>query len=318
MMRKKIAILGATGHIAKSLICGFCLTDNYELLLFARSHERLNEFLDRIHCNKSVSNRAFSEFNQEKYDVVINCIGIGDPGKLKNAGISIFRLTETYDNMILDYIEDHNDALYINFSSGATYGTDFGIPVDESSYAKIHINNLTSSDYYGIAKLNAEAKHRSLNNLNIIDLRIFGYFSRFIDIGSQYLLSEVISCIQDCKVLETRPENIIRDYVHPQDFMSLIEKCIAKRSFNDVFDVYSKKPVTKFEILDYFTRQYGLRYIVKENANISNATGTKENYYSNNKKTENLSYFPKFTSLDSIIDETKLILSNNNLIDVKK
>lgn len=310
MMRKKIAIFGATGHIAKSLIYGFCLSDNYELLLFARSHDRLNEFLERIHCNNSVSNRAFSEFDQEKYDVIINCIGIGDPGKLKNAGISIFRLTETYDNMILDYIEDHNDALYINFSSGAAYGTDFGIPVDESSCAKIHINNLASSDYYGIAKLNAEAKHRSLNNLNIIDLRIFGYFSRFIDIGSQYLLSEAISCIQNGKVLETRPGNIIRDYVHPQDFMSLIEKCINKRSLNDVFDVYSKKPVTKFEILDYFTRQYGLRYIVKENANISNATGTKDNYYSNNKKAEKLCYFPRFTSLDSIIDETKLILSN--------
>ncbi|MDD5615471.1 MAG: NAD(P)-dependent oxidoreductase [Candidatus Methanoperedens sp.] len=309
-MRKKIAILGATGHIAKSLIYGFCLTDNYELLLFARSNDRLNEFLQRIHCNNRFSYRAFSEFEQEKYDVVINCIGIGDPGKLKNAGISIFRLTETYDNMILDYIEDQNDALYINFSSGAAYGTYFSIPADESSCAKIYINNLASTDYYGIAKLNAEAKHRSLNNLNIIDLRIFGYFSRFIDIGSQYLLSEAISCIQDGKVLETGPGNIIRDYVHPQDFMSLIEKCINKRSINDVFDVYSKKPVTKFEILDYFTRQYGLRYIVKENANISNATGTKDNYYSNNKKAEKLCYFPRFTSLDSIIDETKLILSN--------
>lgn len=310
MMGMKIAILGATGHIAKNLIYGFCLTENYELSLFARSHDRLNEFLKRIHCKNNVSKRAFGEFDQEKYDVVINCIGIGDPGKLKNAGISIFGLTETYDNMILDYIEDHNDALYINLSSGAAYGTDFGIPVDELSCAKIQINNLATSDYYGIAKLNSEAKHRSLNDLNIIDLRIFGYFSRFIDIGSQYLLSEAISRIQDGKVLETGPGNINRDYVHPHDFMSLIEKCITKRSINDVFDVYSKKPVTKFEILDYFTRQYGLRYIVKENANVLNATGIKDNYYSNNKKAEKLCYFPRFTSLDSIIDETKLILSN--------
>lgn len=309
MYPKKIAILGATGHIAKSLIESFCRTNKYELFLFARSLDRLNKFLSSIQGNNAVSSMMFSDFNRADYDVIINCVGIGDPGKLKIAGDSIFRLTETFDNMVLDYLKFHTTAIYINFSSGAAYGTDFSVPVDEFSCNNLDINHIAPSDFYGIAKINSEAKHRAMANLNIIDLRVFGFFSRFIDIESQYFMNEVISCIKNDKEFITRRKNIIRDYVHPQDLMSLIEKCINKQDFNEVFDVYSLKPVTKFEILDYFTTQYGLKYSIKSDINVLTATGTKDNYYSNNKKAEKIGYFPQFTSMDSIIEETKAILS---------
>lgn len=305
---KKIAILGATGHIAKSLIDGFCQAGKDKLFLFARSMDRLGKFLADIHCSNDVSLKLFSEFNHAGYDVIINCVGIGDPGKLKNAGISIFRLTETYDNLVLDYLEAYPEALYINFSSGAAYGTEFSTPADETTCTRLDINHIAPSDYYGITKINAEAKHRALNTLNIVDLRVFGFFSRFIDLENQYFMSEVISCVKYGKDFATGPGNIIRDFVHPQDLMLLIEKCIAKKTINDVFDVYSLKRVTKFEILDYFNRQYGLQYTVKENINIPTATGTKNHYYSNNKKAQDIGYNPQFASLESIIQESKVIL----------
>ncbi|OQX21091.1 MAG: hypothetical protein BWK75_03930 [Candidatus Altiarchaeales archaeon A3] len=308
-MLKKIAILGATGHIAKNLIERFCRTNKYELFLFARSLDQLNKFLKSIQCNDAVSSRMFSDFSCADYEVIINCVGIGDPGKLKTEGDSIFRLTETFDNMVLDYLESHTNAIYINFSSGAAYGTDFSTPVNEFSCTKLDINHIASSDFYGIAKINSEAKHRAMANLNIIDLRVFGFFSRFIDLKAQYFMSEVISCIKNDEEFITGKGNIIRDYVHPHDLISLIEKCINKPAFNEVFDVYSLKPVTKFEILDYFAQQYGLKYSIKSNINILTATGTKDNYYSNNKKAEKNGYFPQFTSIDSIIEETKAILS---------
>jgi nucleoside-diphosphate-sugar epimerase len=305
---KRIAILGATGHIAKSLIDGFCRAGKYKLFLFARSRDRLGKFLADIQCGNNVSLKLFSEFYHAEYDVIINCVGIGDPGKLKNAGISIFRLTETYDNLVLDYLEAYPEALYINFSSGAAYGTEFSTPVNETTCTRMAINHIAPSDYYGIAKINAEAKHRALDTLNIVDLRVFGFFSRFIDLRNQYFMSEVISCVKYGKGFETGPENITRDFVHPRDLMFLIEKCIAKKTINDVFDVYSLKPATKFEILDYFNRQYGLKYTVKENINISTATGIKNHYYSKNRKAQNIGYYPQFASLESIIQESKAIL----------
>ena len=102
---KKIAILGATGHIAKSLIYNFKKSDKYNLYLFARSTEKLDNFLKNINYDKKIEKIDLNDFAGEKYDAIINCIGIGDPKKLKDIGPEIFRLTEYYDNFILDYLK---------------------------------------------------------------------------------------------------------------------------------------------------------------------------------------------------------------------
>lgn len=305
---KKIAILGATSHIAKGLISGFCQAERHELFLFGRSPDRIKAFLTDINSISAVQALPFSEFNNAGYDVVINCVGIGDPGKLKSEISSIFKVTETYDNLVLDYLEGHLGTLYINFSSGAAYGTDFTLPANESSFAKFDINHISSSDYYGIVKLHSEAKHRAMSDFNIVDLRVFGYFSRFIDLDTKFLISEVISCVINKKEFVTGPGNILRDYVHPEDLMSLIELCISRHDVNDVFDVYSLKPVTKFEMLDYFVERYRFKYRIEENFGAPTATGKKDNYYSSNRRSEGLGYSPRFTSLDSIMQESETIL----------
>lgn len=306
--RKEIAIFGATSHIAKGLIYNFSMAGGYKLFLFARSLNRVQEFLNGIQREKDVYIKRFEEYNNANYDVIINCVGIGEPAKLKNNVSSIFRLTEMFDNLVLDYLEKHPEALYINFSSGAAYGTDFNTPVDTTTCSKWNINTITEADYYGIAKFNSEAKHRSLKNLNIVDLRIFGYFSRFINLESKYFLTEIISCIKEGKEFITDSNNIVRDYIHPKDLHSLIEKCIKKYKINDVFDAYSLKPVKKFDILDYFKNKYGLNYVVKTNAKVVALTGSKDNYYSNNRKAQYIGYKPKFTSMDCITQETKKII----------
>ena len=300
----RIAILGATSHIAKGLIYYFNKKGNNELFLFARSIDRLREFLKSIEGGENIHLKGFDELNKERYDIIINCIGISSATDFKERVSSYFRLTEQFDNLVLDYINDHSDTLYINFSSGAAYGTDFSVPVDESTYSKWDINHISEADYYGIAKLNSEVKHRALKDLNIVDLRVFGYFSRFIDLKSRFLLTEIISCTKENKELITGPDNIVRDYVHPKDLFELLDKCIERYRLNDVFDVYSLKPVLKFEILEYFQKEYGLEYIINNGFISSSATGSKENYYSISKRAGKISYSPQFTSLDSIVQET--------------
>lgn len=305
---KKVTILGATSHIAKGLIYNFSINGKHELFLFARSLERLSEFLKSIQCEKNVCLKTFSQINDVEYDVIINCVGIGEPARLKNDILSILRLTENFDNLVLDYLDKHRNSLYINFSSGATYGTDFSQPVNESTLSKWDINNISESDYYGIAKLDSEAKHRALKSLNIVDLRIFSYFSRFINIESKFLLTEIISCIKEGREFITDSQNIVRDYIHPKDLLALIERCIEKHNINDVFDAYSLKPITKFEILNYFASQYHLKYTIKNDVKFSAITGCKDNYYSLNRKAQQIGYIPQFNSMDSIIQESKEIL----------
>lgn len=305
----KIAILGATSHIAKGLIFHFIRQDQYDLVLLARSPDKAADFLQSINAGNIVAVHALDEFNKGAYDVIINCIGIGRPATLKAQPAQIFGLTELYDNLILDYLLHHQDKLYINFSSGAVYGSDRSQPASDSTSSLLDLNHLTPENYYMIAKINSEAKHRSLHLLNIFDLRVFAYFSRFIDLDSQYFITDIISSIKANKVFITSPQNMIRDYIHPDDLFSLVLKCIERFAGNDVFDAFSLNPVDKFEVLAFFRNNFGLKYSVDENMNIASATGNKDSYFSLSRKAQTIGYHPRFTSIESIKEESAVVLA---------
>lgn len=303
---KRVAILGATGHIANALIFGLSNIGIYSLFLFARSVDRLNGFL--ICNNINVTIDHISNFIKDDYEVVINCVGIGDPVKLRETKGLIFRLTEEYDDLILDYLERHPFTKYINLSSGAVYGTSFDAPVDDSALTLLSMNNINTNNFYGIAKINSEAKHRSFDNFNIIDLRIFSFFSRFMRLEKQYFLSEIINSIKSGKEFVTDSSDMVRDYVHIRDLTMLVERVIDTAFVNDAFDVYSLKPVLKTELLHFYKKIYGLKVIVKDNLGSISVTGNKSFYYSMSRKAQGIGYYPQYTSFDSIIEETKKIL----------
>lgn len=307
----KIAILGATSHIAKGLIYNLGRGGEYDLRLFARSPDRVSEFLAAVSLGGRFQAKTFDEFDRGEYDAIVNCVGFGDPGKLKDAGSEIFRVTETFDNLALGHLERRQESIYINFSSGAVYGTDFSSPADENTRASFDINPMDPAGHYGIAKLHSEARHRAMKDFRIVDLRIFSYFSRFIDLDAKYMMSEIVSCILHGKEFVTDSEDIVRDYVHPEDLASLVRLCIAKRDLNDAFDVCSLRPVKKFEILEKFSSSYGLKYTVGKNCNVPAVTGRKINYFSTNIRVRNVGYTPRFTSLDGVLQEFIAILKSH-------
>lgn len=307
---KRIAILGATSHIAKGLIDNFSRGEGAELVLFSRSPVIVEKFLKMTEVYVPFSLMAFDDFNSSIYDVVINCVGIGEPQKLKEHAATIFQLTEHFDNLILSYLADHRDVLYINFSSGAAYGSDLSRPVEAETCSIWNINKLTDADNYGIAKFCSEAKHRALKDYNIVDLRIFGYFSRYINLESKFILAEIISCIRDQREFITGPDDIVRDYLHPEDLAALVVRCMNQHTLNDVFDAYTRKPVTKFELLEYFKTAYNLRYRIDSDFRPTTTTGAKNIYCSNNRKAGSLGYAPTFTSLEGIIKESEYILAS--------
>ena len=306
---RNIAILGSTSHIAKGLIAGFLGSGYTGLSLFARAPEAVRSFVSLLGEVPGVAVRPFSEFAGGAYDVVINCVGIGDPGKLRQEMSAVFGITETFDNLVLRYLEGHPAALYLNLSSGAAYGQDFSQPVSERSLASYDINHLSPGDFYGMAKACCEAKHRSLSGLQIVDLRIFGYFSRFIDLGTRYLMSEVVTCLKTGEPLVTGRGDIVRDYVHPTDLFCLVENCIARREINDVYDVYSLKPVGKFEMLEHFSARFGLKFCIEDDAVQVAPTGNKDHYYSLNQRALQIGYAPRVGSLACLVQETAALLA---------
>jgi len=293
-MKKKIAILGATSQIAKGLIFNFAQSKENELFLFARFVNKVKEFLKENNLPSNNRIYEFKHFQKDRYDVVINCVGLGTPAKVNQANGEVFKLTEEFDNLILEYLKRYLDTLYINFSSGAVYS--------------ISVNDLKPEHYYGIAKLHQEAKHRALKKLNIVDLRVFSYFSRFIELDSGYFLTELIKSLKRKKAFVTNACDFARDFLAPQDLFDLIRLIIKAKPFNGAMDVYSSRPISKFKLLDYFVKNYSLKYTINRGLKLICPTGVKSRYCSSSKKAAGLGYQPKFSSLETVVMESKYIL----------
>ena len=262
--------------------------------------------MNQIIPKKKYSFGKYNEFNNKKYDVIINCIGVGNPKDIIQ-NKDILKITEYYDDKILDYMKNKKSIIYINFSSGAIFGQTIRSPISESSQASINVNKLNEGSYYAISKIYAEIKHRNLKNMNIVDLRIFSFFSRFINLQDEFLIADITNAIKSNKKFTTDKNEIIRDYIHPEDLFEIIQKCIKKEKINMALDISSKKPISKFSLLQHLAKKYELNYRISNKIKTS-PTGLKSKYYSKSKKIEDLGIFPKYTSLQTILTELKFLI----------
>jgi nucleoside-diphosphate-sugar epimerase len=306
--------MGATSHIAKSLIQRFLHNGDDHMYLFGRRADKIQQFLDAIgrpgngNYTICLDYQAFSSFS---YDVIINCVGVGTRNKHDFDFTRYFTVTEEFDGLAIGYLQNRNpNVIYISFSSGAVYGRGFATPVEEDSVNSLQVNHVVPEDYYGIVRINAEAKHRAHRRLRIIDLRIFSYFSRYINLADGYFITDVMEAILNNKVLVTGSTNIVRDYLHPEDLFAMIIKCIHAGKINRAIDVNSSCPVAKQEILDYFTSEYGLKYESRHHSENASATGAKSNYYSACHWAYQIGYIPQFSSMDTLKHEARYILDH--------
>jgi len=307
LIGNKIAVLGASGHIAKSLVFNFSRNGWRNVHLFARSKEKVAAFLELTGCRRYKIHQ-FDELERYNYRAVINCVGVCTPAKVKVAGGEIFSLTEAFDNMVLGYLRKRPLAKYINLSSGAVYGSSFPAKVNDASKVCISVNGIKPAEYYGIAKLYAEAKHRAIPELNIVDIRVFSYFSRFIDHEAGYFLTEVVKCLKSGKVFTTNRCDFMRDFISPEDLFTLVSLIIRGRAFNGAIDAYSSSPVSKFRLLDFFERKYSLKYAFDGNCVFNGPTGEKSCYYSGSRKAASIGYKPRFSSMAAVSAETAEIM----------
>jgi nucleoside-diphosphate-sugar epimerase len=315
MEKTRIAIFGSSSHIAKGLIYNFAKSGEFSLHLYTQSPDKVRKFLGSIGelpQKDCVIGNGYKDFRKSFPAAIINCVGVGTMNKPHSNYSDYFLVTEKYDNLIIEYLLKNPRPLYISLSSGVVYGGNFQAPVKENTSNSILVNHITPQDYYALSRLNAEAKHRALSKLRIVDLRIFSYFSRFINLRDGYFITEVLNCILNKKIFVTDNVNIIRDYVHPNDLFTIILKCLKAGKINDAFDVTSLRPVEKQEILNYFSLSYNLKYKTKSALRSESPTGAKNIYYSKYNKIAGLGYKPQYTSLETIKGEARYILKTLN------
>jgi nucleoside-diphosphate-sugar epimerase len=305
----QIAMLGATSQIAKDLIIAFSKNENYQLTLFARRPEAVNQWLAGINLSEKFVVADFDSFTiEKKFDAIFNFVGVGDPARAVEVGASIFDATLKYDELVLDYLKVHPHCRYIFLSSGAAYGMSFDVPVNINTKSVIDINNIQPQDWYAVAKLHTECRHRSLPHLSIIDIRVFNYFSHTQDISARFLITDIVRALLDKTVLKTSSDYIVRDFIHPSDFHKLVLAVMSAPANNVVVDCYSLSPIDKPNLLQMMQENFGLRYEITETDVSVNAFGSKPYYYSLNKKAKDFGYQPRLTSWEGIKQEIKLLL----------
>ncbi len=299
----RVAVLGATGHVAKCAVHAFAGDASAEFYLFSRSGERLRQEMAEFDGPRTHFIEGYGDFPGGAYDVIFNGIGVWDtPGADPR---QIFLITERYDNLILEYQQRHPYSVAIHVSSGAVYGGDYSVPIGRDSRCEINVNHASQGDYYTAAKLNSEIKHRAFSELNIVDIRLFGFFSRYMNVDYSYLLSGIIRSIRNNTPFHAVSEEFYRDYIHPDDFAGLLNGIAGEKHINMAIDVRSSRPVSKSEMLDFFSRRYGLVIEGGTGQAVVSRTGIKPYYYSTR---GNGVYVPKRTSMETIESEIKYFL----------
>ena len=306
-----IAIFGATSQIAKDLVLSFSAQSNHELVLYARRPVVVKQWLASVGLVGRYAVADFTAFSaDEHFDALLNFVSVGNPAQVAAMGASIFDVTLKYDEMALNYVRQHPQCRYIFLSSGAAYGSSFDEPVDENTKAVIAINNLQPQDWYGVAKLHAECRHRSLAPLSIVDIRVFNYFSHTQDMSARFLITDIVRAIRDKTELKTSADYIVRDFIHPLDFCNLVNAILAAPATNAAFDCYTLAPIDKLTLLAAMQDKFGLQYEITAAPVAVNATGIKPNYYSLNKRATDFGYIPTLTSLEGVLREAKAILQD--------
>ncbi len=305
----RIALLGATSQIAKDLIVSFSADKYITLHLFARRPEKVKKWLATVGLLGRYLIDDFHEFGKHEFDAVINFVGVGNPAQAVEMGNSIFDVTLRFDELVLDYLQLHPTCRYLFLSSGAAYGSNFNEPANCNTPGLVAINNLAPHEWYGVAKLHAECRHRAHPEFSIVDIRVFNYFSRTQDISARFLITDILRAIRDKTVLKTSPEYIVRDFLHPSDFYRLVNALLSAPAANAVVDCYTLAPIDKSTLLAAMQENFGLKVEITDATAGVNATGSKPHYYSLNKRAAEFGYQPGLASLAGVMQEMEAMLA---------
>jgi dTDP-4-dehydrorhamnose reductase len=256
-----IAIFGASGQIGKCLNYYFRQKTDHTLLLFSRSENYLN----------------YKSF--QGADVIINCIGYGTY-KEGYDYTKIFETSEYYDNMIIEYLKKESESVYINFSSGI-----------------VNKQDIAEDDYLTVMKQYVEAKHKSYKDLNIIDVRLYSFFSRWANLDDNYLLQSIVKAAMNKTEFVSCGDNLQRNYIHPEDLFDFINSILDIKC-NRAYEVGASVHVFKSEIIGYFIKNYNIK--VEYDNNFKSLTGDKIKYIP-----ELIHNEPEYTSMETIIQESK-------------
>lgn len=309
--KQKIAILGATGYIGRSLIGR---AHELGIVVDVFSHDVTNA--QTVLSSYGISAPEILPYDvllEREYDVIVNATGAGNPKKLSENPMTVFSITEAMDTLLLRYLKNYPATRVFNISSGSIFGISAGEAIAIETKA---VFDLGKDNCYAIAKLTSETKHRLVKEYAIVDLRVFAFVSRWLDPSDTFFLAEVAQSLLDEETFCTNSSDMIRDYTTQSDLWDTIVFLLQLPPMNAAFDMRSQSPVSKSVLLEHLKQVFDLRYEMADIAVSGSPTGEKKEYYSKSSSLIELGYTPTATTLENVERELRALLSQKRNLEV--
>lgn len=306
MATQRIGILGATGHIGRAL-AHFIDRERFAVTLVGRDRGRVAALAAAVGLPVEAA-ADWNALESAEFDALVNCTGVGDPAQARSDPAEVYEVTAALDAVCLGYLRTHSGSALVNMSTGAVYGGDFAEPAADDVELRLRVNAIGEQDHYGLAKLASEGRHRA-SGLPAVDLRVFGFFSRFADLERPYLVNDMVRAVRSGVELRVGPGEVWRDFIHPSDLARLVESCVEAPRMNVALDVVSAQPLSRTELLAAFARDFGLEYRVVDDVSPS-PTGVKTRYYSESRNVLAMGWSPKLTALQAVMAEARRLLES--------
>ncbi len=230
-------------------------------------------------------------------------------------GGAIFGVTQEFDDLALrETAPPPGTALRSSCPAARPTAAASSSPAGPDTQATINLNALKPQDYYAVAKLHAECKHRALPEFAITDLRVFNYFSRTQDLDGPFLHHRPAARRARRTVLQTSAGSMVRDYLHPQDFHQLVSCVLRAPAGNRAIDCYSAAPVEKQELLAAMAQRVRPALRGRRPPPWSTPPAPNRIIIRSTGKPPNWRYHPAYSSLDGISAESAIILGRDNTI----
>ena len=307
---RHIAIIGASGHIGSSLARAIAARAGVRVDLYSRRPEttrtRAQEWRWHEPIAAELVHRSTANLDLRGCDVVVNALGLGSPTRIAAAGNAILGLTLDWEERMRAALEACPEALYVYLSSGAVYGPLVEGAATADAAVTFAVNSIAPADAYARAKFMAETMHRGWSHARVLDVRVFGYVSGDIGLDEPFFAAQMFKALASGAAFHTGGHDMVRDYVGPQEMLALIECAAAHGALNEVVDIYSTRPVGKFELMAAL-QPLGLRFEVSTTAS---APPARLKYFTTFDRAADFGYVPARTSEQVVVDAARQVLAH--------
>ena len=111
----------------------------------------------------------------------------------------------------------------------------------------------------------------------------------------------------------TDSNDFVRDYVGPSELATFIDQLIRGDTPNRAYDLFSRHPLTKLELLDCLAKEMGFRYSFRDERELDDVTIIrKPNKISRERGNEAIGYSPIYSSMQIVLRELTLITGKSS------